>query len=73
MSTYYGTCEVCAMDECGNCEDNGTVDINFLSKEVKERCTNCVCLVEGNQGQWMCDEQNLPCMSISTCPESKKL
>ena len=69
MSTYYGTCEICQMKECGDCNDNGFVDTNFLIKEVKERCSSCICLVVGNEGQWVCDEKQLPCMAISNCPE----
>ena len=69
MSTYYGTCEICQMSECGNCKDNGVTDINFLSKKVKERCNDCVCLVSGDNGEWVCDESEQLCMAVVKCPE----
>lgn len=69
MSTFYGTCELCQMSECGSCKDNGFTDTNFLSKAVKERCRDCVCLTTGEHGEWYCDEAEQPCMAMKDCPE----
>lgn len=32
-------------------------------------CENCVCLVEGNKGEWVCDEVNKPIEEVTHCPE----
>lgn len=69
MSTVYGTCELCQMNECGSCEDNGFTDTNFLSRAVRERCGDCACLTTGEHGEWYCDEASQPCMSVKDCPE----
>lgn len=73
MSTVYGTCESCHMDYCGNCRDNGSTDTNYLSKAVKKRCSDCVCLITGEYGEWYCDEANQLCMAVKKCPEGLEL
>lgn len=73
MSTYYGTCEICENPTCGNCTDNGFTDTNFLTKAVKERCTDCASLVTGDLGEWVCDEAQQPCMAVLDCPEGIEL
>lgn len=35
----------------------------------KERCQDCVCLVEQN-GEWFCDESQDYCENIDECPEN---
>ena len=32
-------------------------------------CANCVCLVEGINGEWVCDEVNKNIENIKHCPE----
>lgn len=32
-------------------------------------CVNCVCLVEGINGEWVCDEVNKNIEDIKHCPE----
>ena len=32
-------------------------------------CANCVCLVEGINGEWVCDEVNKNIEDIKHCPE----
>lgn len=36
---------------------------------LKCNCANCVCLVEGNSGEWICDEANKPIEELEHCPE----
>ena len=31
------------------------------------RCSDCPCLVEGEQGQWFCDEQQKDCKDVTEC------
>lgn len=38
----------------------------------KCNCENCVCLVEGNNGEWICDEVNKPIEEVKHCPEGIK-
>ena len=33
------------------------------------RCSDCPCLVEGEQGQWFCDEQQKDCKDVTECHE----
>ena len=35
----------------------------------KETCTDCICLVEGNAGEWVCDEAQKPIEKVEICPE----
>ena len=37
--------------------------------EYKERCSNCFALVEGDDGEWVCDECEKNCEDIMKCPE----
>ncbi|MEE0991537.1 MAG: hypothetical protein UH542_00965 [Bacteroidales bacterium] len=34
------------------------------------RCCNCVALVEGKGGTWMCDEEGTTCQEVLICPEN---
>ena len=35
----------------------------------EERCRDCVCLAEGENAEWVCDELGKPCKDIEKCPE----
>ena len=35
----------------------------------KCNCKNCVCLAEGNNGEWICDEVNKSIEEVVNCPE----
>ena len=35
----------------------------------KEECKNCICLVEGKNKEWVCDELNIPIKDVDVCPE----
>lgn len=37
------------------------------------RCQDCCALVEGENGEWMCDELEKPCREIEHCPEGAQL
>ena len=34
-----------------------------------ERCSDCICLVEGENGEWICDEYEERCDAIDKCGE----
>ena len=34
----------------------------------KNRCANCVCLVENDDKDWYCDEVQIKCILIDECP-----
>lgn len=34
-----------------------------------ERCRDCICLVAGSNGEWICDEAERPCSEVKHCPE----
>ena len=36
----------------------------------KEHCRDCVCLVEGPNGEWMCDEAGVEISEMYHCPEN---
>ena len=36
----------------------------------KEQCQDCVCLVAGDNGEWICDECQTPCEDVKRCPET---
>ena len=36
----------------------------------RESCTDCVCLIEDDNGTWVCDECGKPCAEIKRCPET---
>ena len=38
-------------------------------KVEKKECKDCVCLVEGKNKEWVCDELNKPIKEIDFCPE----
>lgn len=38
---------------------------------TREFCENCVCLVEGNNKEWVCDECQKPVEQVEECPESE--
>ena len=33
-------------------------------------CEDCVCLVEGPSGEWICDEANMEIERLTHCPEN---
>ena len=35
----------------------------------REFCTDCVCLVEGEHGEWICDECQKKVEEVKKCPE----
>ena len=37
------------------------------------RCTDCACLVCGENGEWVCDEAGKPVTEIDTCPEGMEV
>ncbi len=39
-----------------------------IEEMVRERCRDCVALVEEN-GIWVCDERERPCIEVTVCPE----
>lgn len=55
-------------------EESGMGEKNPANMEqmVRDRCESCVALVEEN-GEWICDERELPCRKVITCPEGLKL
>ncbi len=38
----------------------------------RERCQDCVCLVGGDNGEWICDQFEAECEDIEDCPEWEK-
>lgn len=36
----------------------------------KEFCQDCVCLVEGPNGEWICDEKGMEIGEFNHCPEN---
>lgn len=36
----------------------------------REDCRDCVCLVEGDAGEWICDEEGKTIEEIGYCPEN---
>ena len=38
----------------------------------KEECRHCICVAEGNNGEWVCDELSKPITTIEECPERIK-
>lgn len=36
----------------------------------REFCMDCVCLVEGTNGEWVCDECQKTVEEVEVCPES---
>lgn len=39
-----------------------------MNNNFYKRCRDCVSLVEGENGTWVCDEACVPCSSIKKCP-----
>lgn len=39
----------------------------------REQCQDCVCLIEGFNGTWICDECQQPCVEIKRCPETGEI
>ena len=37
----------------------------------RESCADCVCLVEGDNGEWICDECGKEVETINNCPETE--
>ena len=35
----------------------------------KKICADCPCLVAGGNGEWICDEAEMPCECVVNCPE----
>lgn len=35
----------------------------------KNKCKDCICLVEDENNEWFCDEMQLPIKLINVCPE----
>ena len=33
-------------------------------------CSDCACLVEGDNGEWICDERDQPIEDVEECPEA---
>lgn len=40
----------------------------MLTKK-QQRCQDCICLVGGDNGEWICDELESLCEDIENCPE----
>ena len=36
---------------------------------TREFCRDCVCLVEGDNGEWVCDECQKTVEEVTECPE----
>ena len=41
--------------------------------KCERRCQDCICLVEGKNGEWVCDEAEKEIHSVSECPEGLPL
>ena len=41
----------------------------MLEAEARLRCQHCICLVEGDNNEWRCDEVDLPITEVDECPE----
>ena len=39
----------------------------------RSRCEDCICLVEGDNGEWVCDELNQEVEQVKDCPEGLEL
>lgn len=39
---------------------------------TREFCRDCICLVEGDNGEWVCDECQKTVEEVAECPESEK-
>ena len=39
----------------------------------RSRCQDCICLVEGDNGEWVCDELNQEVEQVKDCPEGLEL
>ena len=65
--------EICPA--CGTVEalldasSHGAFDETDAKDAAKERCTDCACLVEGNSGEWICDEKQMDIHDVKDCPE----
>lgn len=35
----------------------------------KNDCRHCICVIEGNNKEWVCEELNKPIKDIDECPE----
>lgn len=51
-------------DEEPTCINNCEECTNYKCK-----CADCACLVEGDNGEWVCDTQSKPCAEITECGE----
>lgn len=38
-----------------------------MKNNYKKHCSDCTCLVEGDNGEWVCGEIELPCKEIKNC------
>ena len=36
----------------------------------REQCEECICLVSGFNGAWVCDECGISCEKLTRCPET---
>lgn len=43
-----------------------------VKESYAERCRDCICLVAGRNGEWICDEAERPCSEVEHCPEGVK-
>ena len=39
----------------------------------RSRCQDCICLVEGDNGVWVCDELNQKVEEVKDCPQGLEL
>jgi hypothetical protein len=65
-------CENCMSKNCETCVDDELIGkTNYLSQPIKERCSDCICMVDAidSAGQWFCDEEQIPCMQVENCQE----
>ena len=44
-----------------------------ITQMKKEYCKDCVCLIEGNNEKWVCDEKGVEISKIKRCPETGEL
>ena len=40
---------------------------------TREFCRDCICLVEGDNGEWICDETQKEISTMDYCPETREL
>jgi hypothetical protein len=45
------------------------MSLMVVERKARKRCADCVALVEGKDGAWVCDEANAPITDVRSCGE----